>query len=184
MQHRDGSRVRPRVLSCLLQHELVGSSVNSLAKGDFGVKRLFGRIYILLLLSAVVVFTIRSLSLGAQTTNPPTTPSNANLSPSLREFEVATIKPSNMNGTGLMGLYVYPGGRVLCGYCPVESLVELAFDMQSYQIKGLPGWAKDIAYDVNAKIPESSSPRPYRHIHFAAWFLSAEVEVCRQAVMN
>jgi uncharacterized protein (TIGR03435 family) len=122
------------------------------------MKRLFGGIYVLLLLSAVVAFTIKSLSLGAQTTNPPTTPSNASLSPSLREFEVATIKPSNMNGTGLMGLYVYPGGRVLCGYCPVESLVELAFDMQSYQIEGLPGWAKDIAYDVNAKIPESTSP--------------------------
>ena len=46
----------------------------------------------------------------------------------------------------------------------------------SYLVGGRDaGWAMEFMEDC---------ARPYRHIHFAVWFLAAEVEVCRQAVMN
>lgn len=77
----------------------------------------------------------------------------------LPEFEVATVKPSNMGGTGLMGLYTYPGGRIHIGYSPLRALIQYAFDLQAFRIEGGPAWIGHDFYDVDAIPPETSKAR-------------------------
>lgn len=100
---------------------------------------------------------------GARAQDTAASPHDTGASPQgkapLPEFEVATIKPSNMSGTGVMGLYTYPGGRIHAGYSPLRRLIEYAFDLQTYQIEGGPSWIGQDFYDVDAIPPESSKAR-------------------------
>ncbi len=73
----------------------------------------------------------------------------------LPEFEVATVKPADPNGR-VVGLFTYPGGRILCTQCPLQYLLMEAFNMQPYQITGGSGWLKDARFDVEAKPPVTS----------------------------
>jgi hypothetical protein len=75
----------------------------------------------------------------------------------LPSFEVASVKPYDINSGSHMGIYTYPGGRVVAGYCTVKMLMECAFDVQPFQVSGGPEWINHIKYDINA-IPPSSSP--------------------------
>jgi len=77
----------------------------------------------------------------------------------LPEFEVATVKPSNMNGGGVRGPYAYPGGRVHIGYSPLRAMIQFAFDLQAFQIEGGPAWIGRDFYDVEAVAPETSPAR-------------------------
>jgi len=79
--------------------------------------------------------------------------------PKLPEFEVATVKPSNMSATGVMGPYTYPGGRLHIGYMPLRALIQFAFDLQAFQIEGGPEWIGHDFYDVDAIPPETSKAR-------------------------
>lgn len=102
--------------------------------------------------AAVVVFSLIS--------SPPTQAgSGAKAPPPLPAFEVATVKPSDpslgMRGRG--GLLVYPGGRIRAVNCTVRTLVSYAFNVQSFQVSGGPGWVGDDRYDVAALPPDSSS---------------------------
>jgi uncharacterized protein (TIGR03435 family) len=76
----------------------------------------------------------------------------------LRAFEVASIKPSSPQGgrMEINGFYTYPGGRVVGRGCTLEYLVDLAFDIQSFQISGGPGWMHDERFEVEARPPASS----------------------------
>ena len=51
------------------------------------------------------------------------------------------VKPwDSPGGRGeINGLYTYPGGRIVCNGCTLESLIMQAFDVQSFQISGGPG---------------------------------------------
>ena len=73
----------------------------------------------------------------------------------LPEFDAATIKPASPKDNAI-GLFTYPGGRIVCSLCTLQYLMMEAFGIQDWQISGGPNWVKDARYDVEAKPPESS----------------------------
>jgi uncharacterized protein (TIGR03435 family) len=70
-------------------------------------------------------------------------------------FEVASIKPTA--GREVNGSYTYPGGKVTFRGCTLEYLIQLAFNLQQFQMSGGPGWMKTDRFDIDAKPPESSA---------------------------
>jgi uncharacterized protein (TIGR03435 family) len=63
-------------------------------------------------------------------------------------FEVATVKPSNPNGSGMLGFMSYPGGKIAIGNATVNMLVQYAFDVQPFQISGVPESLAKARFDV------------------------------------
>jgi uncharacterized protein (TIGR03435 family) len=76
----------------------------------------------------------------------------------LPAFEVASIKPSSAQGgrMEINGFYTYPGGRVVGRGCTLAYLIDLAFDIQSFQISGGPSWIHDDRFEIEARPPASS----------------------------
>lgn len=68
-------------------------------------------------------------------------------------FEIASIKPAQ---GGAVGLFTYPGGRIIANSMTVEMLVEEAFDVQQFQLSGGPAWMRTDRYQIEAKPPASS----------------------------
>ncbi len=77
----------------------------------------------------------------------------------LPSFEVATIKPTKQENYKMIGLYVYPGGRIFAGQSTLKMLIHYAFNVQDFQIEGGPHWADDDLYEISALPPESSESR-------------------------
>jgi|ERR1017187_982131 uncharacterized protein (TIGR03435 family) len=71
-------------------------------------------------------------------------------------FEVVSVKPSTALGHYGIGIFPYPGGRVEASFCPVDYLIQQAFDIQPFQISGEPRWAREERFDLVGKPPESS----------------------------
>jgi len=68
-------------------------------------------------------------------------------------FEIVSIKPAQ---GGAVGLFTYPGGRIIANSLTLEMLIEEAFDVQPFQISGGPGWIRADRYQIEAKPPASS----------------------------
>jgi uncharacterized protein (TIGR03435 family) len=75
----------------------------------------------------------------------------------LPQFEVATIKLSDIKHGGKAGPYTYPGGRVEVGFSSLKSLVRYAFDVSSFQVTAPEKWMNETLYDI-AAIPAEDSP--------------------------
>ncbi|GGG86111.1 TIGR03435 family protein [Edaphobacter dinghuensis] len=75
----------------------------------------------------------------------------------LPEFEVASVKPSNPKGPAPVGLFTYPGGKVVASHYAVRYLLMDAFDIRKFQILGGPPWIDEDYYDVVGKPPSSSA---------------------------
>jgi bla regulator protein blaR1 len=73
----------------------------------------------------------------------------------LPSFDVVSVKPSSSKDIYL-GLFTYPGGRIVCTLCTVHYLITEAFGIQAWQVSGGPGWAADARYDIEAKPPVSA----------------------------
>ena len=73
-------------------------------------------------------------------------------------FEVATVKPADLMAQDRLGigLFTYPGGRIVANKCPLDYLIEQAFDLQRFQISGAPGWAHAERFNIEAKPPAFS----------------------------
>jgi len=71
-------------------------------------------------------------------------------------FEVASVKPTGAQPKMGTGLFTYPGGRVVASNCPLDYLIQQAFDVQSFQVAGGPGWIHNDRFDIEAKPPASS----------------------------
>jgi uncharacterized protein (TIGR03435 family) len=73
-------------------------------------------------------------------------------------FEVATVKPADLMAPDRLGigLSTYPGGRIVANKCPLDYLIEQAFDLQRFQISGAPGWVHVERFNIEAKPPASS----------------------------
>jgi uncharacterized protein (TIGR03435 family) len=68
------------------------------------------------------------------------------------QFEVASIKPTP--SSGLDARWDPPlGGRFSVRNINLRSLIEIAWNVPTYQISGGPGWADSDKYDVSAKAP-------------------------------
>jgi uncharacterized protein (TIGR03435 family) len=66
------------------------------------------------------------------------------------EFEVATIKPNKSN-SGSMRAHNTPDGYSISN-ASVQTLIQLAFGIQDYQILGAPEWLASEHYDIEAKM--------------------------------
>jgi uncharacterized protein (TIGR03435 family) len=85
----------------------------------------------------------------------------------LPEFEVATIKPRDPNVAQMVGVKIYPGGRVEILGMHLKGLVAIAFRLPSWQIAGADGWMVKDEYNVAAKPSESVHIRDLRYTVFA-----------------
>ena len=76
-----------------------------------------------------------------------------------QRFEVAAIKPVGMAPPGAsISLGANDGGRFVARGATVQVLVQLAYNVQRYQIAGAPGWFSDEAFDIEAKPEKPFSP--------------------------
>jgi uncharacterized protein (TIGR03435 family) len=73
----------------------------------------------------------------------------------LLKFEVASIKPVEDGTGGMMGVRVYPGGRVTISRLPLRSLIVTAFGLSFLQISNADEWTAKDLYDVEAMPPET-----------------------------
>jgi uncharacterized protein (TIGR03435 family) len=84
---------------------------------------------------------------------------SSNETPNPFVFDAATIKPPDPNAPyRITGFYDYPGGRVFFGGY-IKWLVEIAFDLQDYQLAGGPNWVSSQWFEINAVPPEASPSR-------------------------
>jgi uncharacterized protein (TIGR03435 family) len=76
----------------------------------------------------------------------------------LPEFEVASVKPGvRINGLfRIFPIRTYPGGRIVIQNNTLEMLLQVAFSVGVFQIKGGPAWIDSDRYYVEAKPPASS----------------------------
>jgi uncharacterized protein (TIGR03435 family) len=71
-------------------------------------------------------------------------------------FDVASIKP-NAGGGGRGSLGARPGGRFQAENQTVRSLIQMAYNLQDFQISGGPPWIKFERYDIEAKAGDAPS---------------------------
>jgi uncharacterized protein (TIGR03435 family) len=79
----------------------------------------------------------------------------------LHEFEVASIKPIDPNVTHLVGVKVFPGGRVVLNGLSLKMLICVAFNVSYWQVAGGDDWAGKISYSVEAKPPDDTRARMF-----------------------
>lgn len=105
------------------------------------------------------ILSVTAPSLLGRTTAPshPSTPCLQEPSDPAPRFDVATIKPSGSGG--LVGLYTYPGGKLYAGHATLVNLIEDAFALPSFQVRGAAAWMTATAYDVTALPPETLPTR-------------------------
>lgn len=70
-------------------------------------------------------------------------------------FEVASVKPST-DQDHIVGLFTYPGGRIVATNYTLKMLIQDAYNLQDHQIQGGPHWAGDDRFNIEAKPPASS----------------------------
>ena len=74
-----------------------------------------------------------------------------------QSFEVAAVK-QNKSGEGFIRFGMLPGGRFTAENAPLRELVRFAFQVQPFQIEGLPAWASSDRFDVTAKAEGDIAP--------------------------
>ena len=74
-------------------------------------------------------------------------------------FEVAAVK-ENKSGAGFIRFGMQPGGRFNAENVPFRELLRFAFQVQPFQIEGLPPWANSDRFDITAKAEGDVAPTP------------------------
>ncbi|HXR44988.1 MAG TPA: TIGR03435 family protein, partial [Pseudolysinimonas sp.] len=72
-------------------------------------------------------------------------------------FEVAAVK-QNKSGENFIRFGMLPGGRFTADNAPFRELLRFAFQVQPFQIEGLPAWANSDRFDVTAKAEGEIAP--------------------------
>jgi uncharacterized protein (TIGR03435 family) len=75
------------------------------------------------------------------------------------KFEVASVKPTDPADRQINTMFVYAGGRFEARACTVNYLIQVAYNIQDWQISGGPKWAAPDGdrFDISAKPPAGSS---------------------------
>lgn len=83
----------------------------------------------------------------------------------LPEFEVASVKPTDVSGDIKVGTWVYPGGRIVISGCELTGLIRIAYQLSYQEISGGADWTDRVKYDVEAVPPEGmrAAIRDLRH---------------------
>jgi uncharacterized protein (TIGR03435 family) len=84
----------------------------------------------------------------------------------LPEFEVASVKPTDLSGDVLVGTQVYPGGRVRISGCELTGLIRVAYQLSYQEISGGADWTNRVKYDVEAVPAEAAAIRDIRQGSF------------------
>jgi len=74
---------------------------------------------------------------------------------SLPAFEVASVKPANSNG-GAIGIFTYPGGRIIVSQYTLEQLIAESFNIEPFQVSSKQSWMHEDRFDIEAEPPDSS----------------------------
>src|SRR5438128_12347054 len=69
------------------------------------------------------------------------------------EFEVASIRPSNMQAAQIGAGVRTDGAQIRYSFVPLINYVGYAYDVRGYQIIG-PDWLKSAFFDMVAKLPD------------------------------
>src|SRR5262245_23684078 len=72
-------------------------------------------------------------------------------------FEVASIKANNSGG-GFIRIGMAPGGRFTAMNVPLRQLIQMAYQVQPFQIEGGPSWIASDRFDVTAKADRELPP--------------------------
>jgi len=91
-------------------------------------------------------------------------------------FEVASVKPNNGGAPG-MGINRAAGGNFRTVNTPPSALITFAYVIQSYQLVGLPDWARNERFDITAKLgsdPAAVTPPAPDHMMLAMRTLLAD----------
>jgi uncharacterized protein (TIGR03435 family) len=72
-------------------------------------------------------------------------------------FEIASVKPSNPNSTGPIGVVVPALGRLTATNATLRRLVYAAYQLQPFQVVGGPAWQNTNRFDINAKAIDGSA---------------------------
>src|SRR6185436_10622930 len=75
----------------------------------------------------------------------------------LPQFEVAAVK-ENKSGQGFIRFGMLPGGRFTAENVPLRELLRFAYQIQPFQLEGLPGWANSNRFDITAKAESDIPP--------------------------
>lgn len=78
-------------------------------------------------------------------------------------FEVASVKRSSSSELGI-GLYNYPGARIVTHNTTVRFLIAEAYDIDASQVVGGPAWIDKDCFHVEAKADDSVASR-YTTLH-------------------
>ena len=70
-------------------------------------------------------------------------------------FEVASVKPADPAARGIR-IRFSPGGGLDAQNAHVKQLIMLAYDVQSFQVSGGPGWLDSQGFDILAKAPPAA----------------------------
>jgi uncharacterized protein (TIGR03435 family) len=92
--------------------------------------------------------------------NPPGTADLLPVVPPPTEFEVASVKPAEPGGRGMVNFRTQPGGRFTANGIPLRMLVNQAFMANQDQVVGLPAFADTERFDINAKAPGDAGMSP------------------------
>jgi uncharacterized protein (TIGR03435 family) len=92
--------------------------------------------------------------------NPPGTADILPVLPTPTEFEVASVKPAEPGGRGMVNFRTQPGGRFTTQGIPLRMLVNQAFLANQDQVVGLPAFADTERFDINAKAPGDAGMSP------------------------
>ena len=74
-------------------------------------------------------------------------------------FEAASIKP-NASGESNTSVRRLPGGRFMATNAPVALFIQMAYQVQPFQVQGAPGWLRSDRFDVVARLDGDPPPPP------------------------
>jgi uncharacterized protein (TIGR03435 family) len=80
-------------------------------------------------------------------------------------FEVATVKPA-ADGSHAIGMFTYPGGRVVISEETLENILCEVYGFEPYQISGGPDWVRSQRWNIEAKAAENSGAAKFVPVSF------------------
>jgi uncharacterized protein (TIGR03435 family) len=79
----------------------------------------------------------------------------------LPTFEVAAVKRAVSNQASPAGMFPrvlpQPGGRLMASNAPLTRLVQVAYQVEDFQVTGGPSWAASERFDIVAKAPRDDA---------------------------
>src|SRR5215475_9122059 len=83
------------------------------------------------------------------------------------QFEVTSVKPADPSARGVRMQFT-PGGGVSFENATPSAMIQLAYDVQPFQVSGGPGWLKTERFNVVAKAPEGGGSNAEARVRLQA----------------